>query len=296
MTTDSAILWSYKVPHDVFGLPDLIVVDISHKGDVIIAAVLLAAKVRIYYFSEANTTDPVMKIFDFNSTMIRATAISGDGNIISAILASNIVVLEAPSGIIRYGATFEFSTSDFCMSRDGTYMAYVSDYIIFLHWNGTGYDYSFDNFDNDNFTGGACAISDNDILALGWYRNDLKQNALGVYQLNQNSNPTELWTNFLPVDTGVYENVVTSVAITPQAEVIAMGAWGDGETASTVVVYQGDDGKNPLFTYTTPGSMNDVDVTISNGMAFVSAVGKHVHISIEDEQGGDAFMFAIVLV
>lgn len=78
----------------------------------------------------------------------------------------------------------EFSTADFCMSYDGDYIAYTFEEVTLtkcinrkanvLWWTGNTYQF-VGVLNNQGYVGGACAISDTDILALGWSRLDYKQ-------------------------------------------------------------------------------------------------------------------------
>jgi hypothetical protein len=50
-----------------------------------------------------------------------------------------------------------------------------------------------------------------------------------------------------------YFPVVSAVSLSPKGDFVAVGAWGDGGNAPTVVVFRISNGTAPTFTYVTPG-------------------------------------------
>jgi hypothetical protein len=81
---------------------------------------------------------------------------------------------------------------------------------------------------------------------------------------------------------------VPSVAITPDGEVAIAGTWGDiSNLCDDILVFEQDSG-NPIFSYSSPGSIYMVD--ISDNGEYAVAGGKAVHANISGHGG---YVYAI---
>jgi hypothetical protein len=88
--------------------------------------------------------------------------------------------------------------------------------------------------------------------------------------------------------------VPSGAAITSDGRIYATSSWGDGATSPTIAVFDVTQTSGPIYTLVTPGSMNDIDMTVSGSNVIVASGGKHVHNN-KFGDGGDIYGISIAI-
>jgi hypothetical protein len=251
-------------------------------------------------FAGYNSSSSQNYIISFNATTgdsLWAYTISGageifaldasyDGNIILLVSRYNNYVFEG--GTLRWSCTNTIKTCSGAMSSDGQIICW-GDFHAYLYtysWNGSIYQQKWSYYIPPtagyyNWISSVDVSESGKTIVIGSLET-ISTGKAGRVAIFDSSSSTPLWEY---LNCGHH---VPSVAITPDGEVAIAGTWGDiSNLCDDILVFEQDSG-NPIFSYSSPGSIYMVD--ISDNGEYAVAGGKAVHANISGHGG---YVYAI---
>ena len=144
---------------------------------------------------------------------------------------------------------------------------------------------------------GAIEIARRD-LAVAWFSLNFDHNTVTVYELpdkKPSSSPKPVFTWSAPSVKGPYQDMPVALRMHPDKRMFVVGSWGTNTSSATPTVNLVDarSEHNPIWSFTTPGSVFDVGFACDKmeERCFLSAVGKHEHANVMG-LAGDAYLWS----
>ncbi len=257
------------------------------------------SKLTLAYYNSYGSPDMAL-VFSFNaltgdslwacaipeSSAVYGLDVSEDGNIIFLVTRYNSYVFEG--GNLRWSCSNPYESCCCAMSSDGQIIC-RGDYYGHLYtysWNGSSYQQKWSYYIPPtagyyNWVGSVDVSESGKIIIIGSLETITTGDA-GRVSIFDSSSVTPLWDY---LNCGGY---VPSVSITPDGEVAIAGSWGDvSNLCDDILVFEQDSG-NPIYSYSSPGSIYSVD--ISNDGEYAVAGSKAVHASV---MGNGGYVYAI---
>ncbi len=246
---------------------------------------------RLYTFSPDSSV-PLAVFDDAPGTFARSLSITTNGEYVALNSAAMVHVINSSDGSVRYSGSAGASNDAMAISGDGNILAYGWMTLYVRQWNGSTYQSLFSKPGGGRWVRNCLPSADGSAMAVAWNPPGCTQNSLELYELPSS---TPAWTYEYEVCTGEYQDVIYNLSMTNDGQYIVAGSWGDQfDTNPEIHVFERSQ-PEPIFTYSTPGSMFDIDIArAEDGSLYLAACGKHVHAN-QQGHGGDLFAFNITV-
>ncbi|KAJ6231089.1 hypothetical protein M0813_06187 [Anaeramoeba flamelloides] len=243
---------------------------------------------RIYIFDVA--TGDVSYQYDApQGTTAIDMEISLGGEIAMFNDISQFIVVDVKQNKILWQEDFGFGDYyPFSVSIDGRVIAHGITDLKVLERVGDKYELAYTVPGNGEILCATAVSSDSEVVMAVWTNGQFDQKRIDVYT---SWDPTPIHSHTLPVHEGNYQDWITGVKLTADGQYALIGSWGQSDNvAPTVILLERGDGI--VFSYTTPGSVFDIDIMDDpeNGMVYFCSAGKAVHANMNGE-GGDVYCF-----
>lgn len=229
---------------------------------------------------------------------LRSLSVSADGSVVAFVNQQHIYVFNTTAGALMTAPIPNPGVSPAVLCPLGHFLAFGGEEIEVLAWNGSAYAPHITVAGPPGFEVEAIDISvnggwdspDGCLLGAAWLSPQPFLSA--AVSLTSLLNGTALWTWRSPANAALQ---ASPTALASDGPYFAYSAWGDGGNSSqpSVALFHVSS-PEPVATFASPGSMNDVDVVALPGSVVVAAAGKHVHANVRGT-GGDLYTFEVAV-
>ncbi|KAJ6248394.1 hypothetical protein M0813_17732 [Anaeramoeba flamelloides] len=243
---------------------------------------------QIYIFDAA--TGEIKFQYDAPSgTATNDIEISLGGEIAMFNDEEQFIVVDVRQNKIMWQEDFEEGDiNPFSVSKDGRVIAHGTSQLNVLTRVGNNYKLAYTVRNESELLCATAVSADSEVVVAVWINNAYNQKRIEVYT---SWSPIPIHTHTLPVHEGKFEDWVVDVKLTDDGQYALIGSWGQSNsTAPTVILIER--GAGIVYTYTTPGSVFDIDIIDDpeNGTVYFCSAGKEVHAN-EWGMGGDVYCF-----
>jgi len=291
----SAPLWSVNYPGTLYPYQ----VSISRNGQIIVAVFYGKTLNNTVFWYNANNGQKIGEWTGASGVYASETFLSDDGKLIGLEAGWGLWVLEpsATGAAVLLNYSTGWSNQCFCMSPSGTQVYFASEkgYLFTLSGNKKGYDLTWESDPPvAGLTGGTCAVSEDNVAVAWTDANTYNQVVYGLYSTKKNGGSAPVWEHKGKPDVGGGQDSPSSATFSHDGKMAAFTTWGDFQKNNPQWLVFNVNSANPVWSYTTPGSMLSTDIAYSAEMKGYIAVasGKDVHAN-SSGNSGDLFIALI---
>lgn len=196
--------------------------------------------------------------------------ITADGRYVAFHVMTYIYVMDTASTTLRWMSNnLGFYDAAMGFSEDGNYLAYGFTTLTVLKWNAQQAAYAklWDSTPGSYFIESLDLNSET--LAVGWASFTASQNRIQAFT-PRSSEPS--WTvDYDQVSNGL-QDIPSNIAVTEDGQYILVGSWGSQNKSNPEVRVFWKLSPNPIYTFSTAGSVFTVDIINGSAMYTLNAV------------------------